>query len=412
MCDRIFSMRQGIKKLLIGFTVILLIIAVIFPLVTPPLIENLICNFIRTKIGLPSPYAKMSLGYCWRNGPGVSGNLLIDLDKIHPSWRIAAEFGASCCEWSATVKMPKTKFDETDTTLQTLLAKYPLTAISNLTFSGTLALDAQVERTFHMPVPVWSVKIPIRNLSANLIFGNKAYAIEDLSLTASAEGLANHIDVAPIHPWAKSISASGFVLTNFSATAQLSEKTLLVTQASAGFCGGTVSLYSLILNRQNLNTGFTLFVDDVHAGEALSHINGFKGEASGHLFGKVKLFIRKGGKAIRLNNAFLYSPPGEIGKLKLSDPTPITTNLALADLDESVQNNVATALTDLDYSVLRLDLSRTDEKNATLSTTIRGTATRGNLSVPVDITLNFNGALEQLINTSLNYSTLLKGNTK
>ena len=192
----------------------------------------------------------------------------------------------------------------------------------------------------------------------------------------------------------------------------MTDKAVFVTEAAARFCGGQVNLYSLFLDPKNLNTGFTLFLDDINAGEALAHFNGFSGEASGHLHGKVKLFVREGGKAVRLSDAFLYSTPGETGKLKLADPTSVTDNLALAGLDEATRGNVADALTDLDYSVLRLNLKRGEDRSATLSTTLRGTATRGDLSVPVDITLNFNGDLEQLINTGLNYSNLLKGKQK
>ena len=94
------------------------------------------------------------------------------------------------------------------------------------------------------------------------------------------------------------------------------------------------------------------------------------------------------------------------------DGTAATNEFKIAGLDEAARNNVADALTDLDYSVLRLNLKRGDGRAATLSMTVRGTATRGNLSVPVDITLNFNGELEQLINTGLGYSNLLKGKQK
>ena len=158
--------------------------------------------------------------------------------------------------------------------------------------------------------------------------------------------------------------------------------------------------------------GFTLFVDDVDAGETLKHFKGFRGEASGKLHGKVKLFVKEGGRALRLGDAFLYSTPGEVGKLRMADAAPVTDNLALAGIDNATRANVADALTDLDYSVLRLNLKPDKDKTATLSTTIRGTATRGRTSVPVDITLNFNGELEQLINTGLGYSNLLKGKQK
>ena len=400
-------MRKTIKGMLIGLVVTGLLVITAIPVVVPPLVESI----ARAKIGefgLKSS-VKMTLGYCWRNGPGIGGNITIAL--ADSPWRVFAEFGASCSEWSAAVKMDETAFSESDPVIQTLLTKYPVTAVSNLTFSGSIALDAKAERTFHTPVPVWSAKIPIRNLSSGFTFDDKDYAVEGFSITPAAAGIAGYHEVDPMYPHAKSISASGFVMTNFFAAVRISEEGLLITQASAELCGGKVNLYSLFLDSKNLNSGFTLFIDDVEAGEMLSHVNGFSGEASGRLHGKVQLFIRNGGKSIRLGDAYLYSTPGETGKLRLTNPTPVTDNLAMAGIDEATRSNVADALTDLDYSVLRLNLQRGEGRSATLSTTVRGFATRGKTSVPVDITVNFNGALEQLINTGLGYSNLTKGNS-
>ena len=401
-------MRKAMKGLLIGLVVTGLLVITAIPVVVPPLVEAI----ARAKIGefgLRSS-VKMALGYCWRNGPGIGGNITIAITDS--PWRVTADFGASCSEWSAAVKMDETAFSESDPVIQTLLTKYPVTAVSNLTFSGSIALDAKAERTFHTPVPVWSAKLPIRDLSVGLTISNKSYSVSGFSVTPAASGIADYIDIAPMLLRAKSISAAGFDLANFHATVRVTERALLVTEAAAGFCGGQVNLYSVFLNPKNLNTGFTLFLDDVNAGEALMHLNGFDGEASGRLHGKIKLFIREGGKSVRLGDAFLYSTPGETGKLRLTNPTPVTDNLAMAGIDEATRSNVADALTDLDYSVLKLDLKRGEGRSATLSTTVRGTATRGKTSVPVDITLNFNGALEQLINTSLGYSNLLKGKQK
>ena len=186
----------------------------------------------------------------------------------------------------------------------------------------------------------------------------------------------------------------------------------MITEAEAGFCGGKVNLYSLVLNPKNLSTGFTLFLDDVDAGEALSHLKGFRGEASGRLHGKVKLRVKDGGEAVRLSDAFLYSAPGETGKLRMENPEMVADGLALAGLDEAARGNVANALTDLDYSVLRLDLRRMEGRSARLSVRLGGSATRGGKTVPVDLTVNFNGELEQLINTGLGYSAKLKGKKK
>ena len=396
------------KGLLIGLAVTALAIIVAIPFAVPPIVENLVRGKLG-EFGLDST-PKMALGYCWRNGPGIAGKF--DVALADSPWRIVAEFGASCCEWSAAVKMDKTHFDENDTVIRALLKKHPVAAVSNLTFSGSIALDAKAERTFRMPVPAWSAKLPIKDLSARLTVSNKTFSVSGLSITPAASGIASHLDITPMFLRVKSISAAGFDLDDFHASVRATEKALLVTEAAAGFCGGQVNLYSVFLDPKNLNTGFTLFLDDINAGEALTHLNGFNGEASGRLHGKIKLFVREGGKSIRLSDAFLYSTPGEIGKLKLKNPTVLTDNLALAGFDDTARANVADALTDLDYSVLRLNLKRGEGRAATLSTTVRGTATRGKLTVPIDITLNFNGAIEQLINTGLGYSNLLKGKQK
>ena len=401
-------MRKAVKGFLIGLAVTVVIVLSVLPVLLPPIVEN----FVRSKVAEfdlnASP--KMTLGYCWRNGPGIAGTF--EIAFANSPWRATAEFGASCCEWSASVKMDETPFSENDTVIKTLLEKYPITAVSNLTFSGSIALDAKAERTFHLPVPTWTAKLPIRGLSAEFTLEDKPYAIKDLSLTPGARGIADYLEVTPMVPRANLLSADGFIMTNVFATVRLTEKALLITQASAELCGGKVNLYSLFLDPKNLNTGFTLFIDDVETGDMLKYIKGFTGDASGRLHGKIQLFVRNGGKSIRLGDAFLYSTPGETGKLKLADPTPVTDNLAMAGIDEATRANVADALTDLDYSVLRLNLKRGDGQSATLSTTVRGSATRGKTSVPVNITVNFNGELEQLINTGLGYSNLLKGKQK
>lgn len=306
--------------------------------------------------------------------------------------------------------MNETEFNESDPALAELLKRYPITAVSNLTFSGSIALNASVVRTFRKPVAVWNVRLPIRNLMARATVEENSYAIESLSVTPAASGIDDHIDIAPMFLCIRSIDANGFPLSNLSASIRATEKALLVTEASAALCGGKVVLYSLFLDPATFNTGFTLFVDEVDAGEVLSHFKGFRGEASGKLHGKIKLFIREGGKALRLSDAFLYSTPGEVGKLRMEDASPVTDNLALAGLDDATRANVANALTDLDYSVLKLNLRRTDRESATLSVNLNGTATRGKTSVPVNLTLNFNGELEQIINTGLRISEQTKGN--
>ena len=396
------------KRLLIGLTAIVFVVAALLPAVVPPAIERI----VRSKIadfGLKA-YVKANLDWGWRNGPGLAGTIRIAL--ADSPWCVRATFGASCCEWEASVKMDETEFSETDPTVARLLKQLPFPAVSNLTFSGSIGLSAHAERTFRKPVAVWSVRVPVRNLTAGATIGEKAYGLSGLSVTPAASGIADHLDIAPAFLRIGAIDIAGFAFTNFTASIRASEKSLLVTEASAAVCGGKISFYSVFLDPKTLNAGFTLFVDDVDAGETLRHFNGFRGEASGKLHGKIKLFVKEGGKALRLGDAFLYSTPGEIGKIRMADATPVTENLALAGIDDTTRANVANALTDLDYSVLKLNLRRGTGKSATLSVNLNGTATRGRTSVPVNLTLNFNGELEQLINTGLGLSAQTKGKSK
>lgn len=403
--DRIYGVKKAVKITVITLTAIILAVVIALPVAVPPLVERFIAEKI-SAFGLV-PDVKMCLYYGWRNGPGINGTLRVAVADT--PWCVRARFGASCCEWSASIRMDDTPFNETDPTISTLLKQVHLPAVSNLTFSGSVSFEGSAERTFHMPVPVWNARASIRNLNATATVEEKDYEIAELSLSPAASGIANHLDIQPLFLKVRSVQASGFTLSDLHASIHASEKALLVTEASAGICGGKVSVFSLFLDPKTFNTGFTLFVDDVGAGEVLAHFKKFKGEATGKLHGKIRLFVREGGKTLRLSDAFLYSTPGEIGKLRMQDATPVTDNLVLAGLDEATRANVANALTDLDYSVLKLNLKRGEGKTARLSVALNGNATRGKTTVPVDLTLNFNGELEQIINTGLGYSRLLKG---
>jgi len=328
---------------LVALLLLLLAAALIaLPKAVPPLARQYI-EKQAAAFGLPVK-ASVSLGYCWRHGPGLAGQLRLHIPDS--PWRAEARFGAAFGEWAAELNLPETAFSENESTVRTLLARYPVPAVSNLVFSGSVSLNAKVERTRKLPVPVWSFRAPVRELS--------------------------------------------------------------IACDSAGVCGGKACVYSLFLDTARLNAGLTLFLDDIDAGRALSHLKGFRGEASGRLHGKLGLHLREGGRGVAFRDAFLYSTPGETGKLRMADATPITDNLAYAGLDAAYRENVRLALSNLDYSVLRLTLRPGSDRIATLGLSIAGSATRGETTVPVDLTVNINGELEQLLNLGLGYTQRMR----
>lgn len=362
------------------------------------------------KLGYPVE-AHAYIGYEWTpRGPGIMGDIQVTFEDNLLD--IKSEFGASFLEWHANVCIPEFMFSDNDPIIKGILAQHPITAVSNLTFSGSISVDASVQRTPSMPVPVWDSKIKIRNTHVSMVSEDKPISIYGLSLTPIVSGIANHIDINPLFIKADSLMAANFSLTNAFAAIHANTNMIMVTEASAGFCGGKVSLYSLFLDPSTLNTGFTLFIDNLDAGKAMSLYPGFSGEASGLLHGKTRLFIREGGKSISIRDAFLYSTPGETGKIKVTDSSSLTEQLELAGIAESERENVANVLTDVDYSVLKIDLKRIGKDSVALGFKIEGSATRGKHTVPVVLDITLKGDIEQLINTSLMISNNRKGADK
>lgn len=350
---------------------------------------------------------RVRLGLCWTStGPGIEGSARVSVPDS--PWKVKANFSAAPCQWHAKVNLPETEFNEDELLVRKLLERFPVTAVSNLTFSAKIALEAAADRTFSMPVPVWSAKVRLQNADADAYSGENPLSVRGFNLTAGVSGISNHFDIDPMFPRASAIEFAGLALTNFFASVRATEKRLLVTEARAGLCEGHARIFSLFLNTESLNSGFTLYLEDINAGKALTSFKGLKGKASGRLHGKLKMSLRNSGE-IRLRDAFLYSVPGEKGHLQLSDSSAVTDNLALAGIDEGQRGNVSHALSNLEYSVLRLDLSRIDDNNAALGIRLEGTAGGEALAVPVVLNLTLRGDINQLINTGFNLSGKMKG---
>jgi hypothetical protein len=166
-----------------------------------------------------------------------------------------------------------------------------------------------------------------------------------------------------------------------------------------------VRIYSLHLDPEHLNAGVTLTVDGIDTGEALRHVKNFRGEASGRLYGKIPLHMREG-RRLRLRSTYLYSVPGEVGKLKVYDPKPVIDNLAMGGVPQTTCDNLSKALADLSYDVFKISLQPEDGDGLALSFKIAGTSKHGNVTVPVTLEVTFHGDIEQLLNTGLGFRTM------
>ena len=105
-----------------------------------------------------------------------------------------------------------------------------------------------------------------------------------------------------------------------------------------------------------------------------------------------------------IRNAYLFSTPGEAGKMRIKDPEPILDNLALGGVSEDMRDNLAKALADLDYDVLKIELTRGENgEDSTLAVKIEGSATRGSTTVPVNLDIAFHSDFDAMLNLGLKF---------
>ena len=186
------------------------------------------------------------------------------------------------------------------------------------------------------------------------------------------------------------------------------QESLVISEGSVGFCGGFIRLYALYLSFKRLSTGFTVVVDGVEVEKFLTMFPELEGTtATGHLFGRIPLYIFQNGSEIRLRDSFLYTPPGDVGKICVGDAERVGALLASGGLPQEIADNLGKALRNLDYDVLRLDLQQPrGGGDGKLIIRLRGESREGKTVTPVDVNITLNGALEKILNYALKAAKL------
>ncbi|MBQ3344590.1 MAG: YdbH domain-containing protein [Kiritimatiellae bacterium] len=321
--------------------------------------------------------------------------------------RLVGDFDVkSTKDWRFAVLVPEARLSSDDAILGLMLPRLDMPAVTNLSCSGTLSLSADGECTPKRPLPSWSAEGSLSGVCASMDVGKKARPVKvnNLRIRFGAKGLADWREISPMFPHADSVEAYGVVLTNVFASIRATDRAYLVTEAGAGCAGGELKLYSLFLDPEKLSAGATIYADGVDAGEVLARVSGFRGEATGRLHGKLPFYL-KDGKELRLRNAYLFSTPGETGKVRIADARPMLDKLAMGGVSEDVRGNLSKALANLDYTVLRVQLRRGErEEDSSLGLKLEGTASQGGATVPVNLNVTFRGDLDQLVNTGMKFS--------
>lgn len=182
---------------------------------------------------------------------------------------------------------------------------------------------------------------------------------------------------------------------------QVTPEEFFLEKAEIGWCDGTLASTCFHFNFRDPAGKVTFFADKVNLGQLMSSYMPVHGKMDGALYGRIPIGIEKG--KLRLYDGFLYSTPGKGGSLKITDPDDMGLLLAAAGIAGDIQGPLAKALSDMDFSVLKLDLLPADSLSgdSTLRITVTGKSNNKDWPAPVNLQLNLHGPLEAMVNMGL-----------
>lgn len=164
------------------------------------------------------------------------------------------------------------------------------------------------------------------------------------------------------------------------------------------FAGGELTAHGIHIAVADPDIDFTLYADKVDMGGVLQLIPEFRGQnILGTLYGQMP--IRFVGGQVKLTTGFLYSLPGEEGRIAFRTPDTMALLLARAGIGEgAVRTQMAEALHNMSVSMFRIDIESHDPEKALVAFRIKGQSQSKTYPAPIDLTLNLRGPIEQIVN--------------
>ena len=341
------------------------------------------------------------------NGYGLKADGSLGIERTVWQTTVAADLSSDGLDLS--VRQPLTDVSEKDPLLVTAMALAPLPPnITNIT------AQAAMSATFLLGVtnglPTWSASARLSDGEASAFVSGTPMGVSGIRARAAVEGIGPHFDIMPIPVSFTNAFFAAVPIQKGFLTIIADQESLLISEASAGFCGGNLCLYSLYLSFKRLSAGFTIFLDDIQVADLLHLVPQLRDStATGALHGRIPLYLMDNGGQIRLRDSFLYTPPGATGSIHIGDPELIFTLFANTGIPEEESRLLAKALQNLDYDVLRFDLSQPRGMgDGRLAIKLKGESKDGKIVTPVDLNLNINGAIQKVLNYGLK-SAKMKG---
>jgi hypothetical protein len=130
---------------------------------------------------------------------------------------------------------------------------------------------------------------------------------------------------------------------------------VLLESGSFGWCGGRVYTQAMRLAPGAQDYALTLFCDRLRLAQLLDQVGGLSAEGGGTVSGRIPVHYRPGG--VYFNDGFLYSSPGEGGKIRLTGVDRLSEGIGPETLEAAQLALASEALKDYDYTWVKVGLN-------------------------------------------------------
>jgi hypothetical protein len=187
-----------------------------------------------------------------------------------------------------------------------------------------------------------SLSMPDQNLSLSGIQGRLAFS--DLLAPATVPGQTVTIE---------RIQAGDFTATDAAVRLTLEPgRSLLLENMQLNWAGGRVTAESVRLPSPDRSVALTLYCDRIQLNRLLAQAGGFDAQGKGSLNGRIPVVIKNG--EISFDNAFLFSTPGQGGRIVIQNPEKLKAGIPVDAPGFSQLDLASEALKDFEYAWAKL----------------------------------------------------------
>jgi hypothetical protein len=228
-----------------------------------------------------------------------------------------------------------------------------ITVDGNLTLDADLAITAgRLESRSRIRISGGTLAAPARKIHVGGIETEVSFL--DLPILRSAPGQRLCFHQATLGPIRLSDGSAAFQIEG--------PRQVLLEKGSFQWCSGRVYAEALRFSPAVDDYGLTLYGDRLNLAELLDQIGGLTAEGGGTVSGRIPVHYRRG--QVIFNDGFLYSSPGEGGKIRMADIERFTSAVDPQTLEAAQLALASEALKDYDYQWVKVGIDSQGEQLA------------------------------------------------